>query len=67
MKIENSVSFLDSMIYTVELPIPEHIHPEVKEAKMKEVKNLEDYEVFEEIEDEGQETIGSQWVITQKE
>ena len=34
---------------------------------MKEIKNLEDYEVFVEIVDEGQETIGSCWVITQKE
>ena len=34
---------------------------------MKEVKNLDDYEEFQEIVDDGQETIGSHWVIMQKE
>ena len=45
----------------------EHISLKVIEAKMREAKNLKDYEVFEEIVDDGQETIGSQWVISQKE
>ena len=33
---------------------------------MKEMKNMEYYEMFELVEDVGQEYIGSRWVITQK-
>ena len=40
---------------------------EVKAAKMNEIRNLKDYDTFEEVPDEVQETIGSHWVITQKE
>ena len=67
MKVVNHVSFSDIAIYTVELSGPEHETPEVKEAKMAEVSNLLDYDVFEEVEDKGQETIGSRWVVTAKE
>ena len=59
--------YLESAIFTVEVPVSEHKRPEVKEAKIKEIKNLEDYETFELVEDIGQETIGSRWVITKKE
>ena len=55
------------MIYTVEVPVREHKRPEVIEAKQKEIENLEKYEVFEEVEDEGQETVGFIWAITKKE
>ena len=48
--------------YTVE-----HGRPEVKKAKMAEVDNLHDYDVFEEVEDKGQETIRSRWEVTAKE
>ena len=51
----------------MDLPVSKHGTPEVKEAKMAEVSNLLDYEVFEEVTDEGQETIGSRWVVTEKE
>ena len=47
------------MIFTVEVPVSEHNRPEVKEAKVREIKNLEDYEIFEIVEDVGQETIES--------
>ena len=40
LKMENSVSFQESIIYTVKLPVSEQNLPEVIEAKMKEVKNL---------------------------
>ena len=46
-------------IYIVEVPVTEHKKPEVIEAKQKEIENLEKYGVFEEVEDEGQETVGS--------
>ena len=57
---------MDLSIYTIELPIKEHGRPEVKAAKITEVKNLQDYDVFEEVEDNGQETILSRRVITSK-
>ena len=53
--------------YTVELPVSKHGTPEVKAGNMKEIRNLKDYDTFEEVPDEGQETIGSWWVITQNE
>ena len=55
----NHVSFSDIAIYTVELLVSEHGKPEVREGKMTEVSNLMDYDVFEEVEDKGQETISS--------
>ena len=67
LKVVNSVTFLDMSIYTVELPVSEHGRPEVKEAKEAEIDNLLDYDVFEEGKDEGQDTIGSKWVMTAKE
>ena len=67
LKIVNHMSFSDYAIYTVELPVSQHGTPEVKEAKMAEVSNLFDYDVFEEVKDEGQETIGSRWVVTENE
>ena len=42
VRLENSVSFIDSMIYTVELPVSEHKRPEVLEAKDREARNLKD-------------------------
>ena len=59
LKVINHMSFSDYAIYTVELPVSKHGTPEVKEAKMTKVSNLLDYDVFEEVKDEGQETIGS--------
>merc|ERR1712115_403248 len=55
------------IIYTVEVPVIEHKKPEVIEAKQKKIENLEKYGVFEEVEDEGQDTVDSKWVITRKE
>ena len=54
-------------IYTVEVLVREHKKQKVIEAKQKEIENLEIYGVFDEVEDEGQETVGSRWVITKKE
>ena len=51
----------------MELPVSKKGTPEVKAAKMNEIRNLKDYDTFEEVPDEGQETIGSWCVITQKE
>ena len=67
LKVVNSVSFSDVSVYTVELPVSESGRPEVKKAKTAEINNLLDYDVFEEVKDTGQYTIGSRWVITSKE
>ena len=58
--------FLENSIYVVEVPVREHGKTEVIEAKEKEIENLKTYETFEEVDDEGQETIGSRWIIREK-
>ena len=67
LKLVNGVAFADLSIYTVELLVSEHGRPGVKEAKTAEVNNLLDYDVFEEVKDEGQDTLGSKQVVTAKE
>merc|ERR1711905_16810 len=67
LQMENTECFDDVAVFAVEVPAKEHKKPEVLEAKDREIENLEKYEVFEEVEDVGQETIGSRWVITKKE
>ena len=42
LKAEQSVCFIENGIFTVELPVSQHNMLEVKEAKLKEVQNLED-------------------------
>ena len=64
LKLVNTVSFSELCNFTVELPVSKHGTPEVKAAKMNEIRNLKDYDTFEEVPDEGQETIGSHRVIT---
>ena len=59
LKLINRVSFSDLCNYTVELPVSKHGTPEVKAAKMNEIRNLKDYGTFKEVSDEGQETLGS--------
>ena len=62
-----SVCFLENSIFVVEVPVKEHGKPEVIEAKEKKIENLETYETFEEVDDIGQEAIGSRWIVTEKE
>ena len=57
----------ETCIYTVELPTSEDWRPEVKVEKKAEIKNLQDYETFIEVKDEGQARVGSRWVLTKKE
>ena len=51
----------------MEPPVSDHWKAEVKLAKRNEVKNLMDYDQFEEVPDQGQEVIRSCWMITQTE
>ena len=67
LKMENAKNVDDIEIYTVEILAKEQNTPEVKEAKLKEVENLMKYDVFKEVDDCGQDRIGSRWVVTQKE
>ena len=65
-KMQNSVSLSEMCSYVIELPVSEHGIPEVKITKKNQIKNLMDYNTFEEVADKGQEAIGSQRVITVK-
>merc|ERR1712089_84979 len=66
LQVEKSVYFIDYEIFSLEVPVKDHGKPEIVEAKNNEIENLKHYETFEEVVDEGQETIGSRWVITEK-
>ena len=67
MLVEKNECFKEELtIYNVEVPRKEHGRPEVIEAKKKEFENLQNYETFEEVSDEGQERITRRWVITKK-
>merc|ERR1711867_5586 len=66
LQVEKSVYLMDYEIFTLEVPVKEHGKPEIVEAKNNEIENLKTYETFEEFMDEGQETIGSRWIITEK-
>ena len=61
------MGFLENSIYVVEVPVREHGKAEVIEAKEKEIDNLKTCKSVEEVDDEGQETIGSRWIVTEKE
>ena len=61
------MSFSPFSIYKVEVLVSEQGWQEVNDTKVGEINNLMDYDVFEEVADEGQETLGSRWVVTAKE
>ena len=63
----NTVSFSEMCNCTIKLPASKHNTPEVNAPQMNDIRNLKDYDTFEEVKDEGQETIGSWWVVTEKE
>ena len=68
MKLENSECYSNEITtYVVEVPVHQHNRPDVKIAKEVEIKNLLDYDTFEEVDDVGQERITSRWVVTAKE
>ena len=52
--IKREVYFLENIIYIVKVPKSEQSTPQVREAKENKMKNLEDYEMFELVEDFGQ-------------
>ena len=67
MTAEQRENFENYAVYTVEIPSKDQNMPEINEAKYKEIENLIKFDVFEEVDDCGQERISSRWVVTQKE
>ena len=67
MTVEQRENFENYAVYTVEIPAKDQNTPEIDEAKHKEIENLIKFDVFEEVDDCGQERISSRWVVTQKE
>ena len=49
------------------IPIEHHSHPEVPEAKQKEPANWTNFGVENEIDDQGQRTISTKWVVSERE
>ena len=54
-------------VLVVEVPVKHHNREDVKTAKINELMNLDRYDVFERVKDNGQEKISARWVITEKE
>ena len=68
MKMSNDECLVEKITtYVVEIPKSRHHEHEVIKAKEKELDNFKQYEAIEEVKDIGQETIGSRWVVTEKE
>ena len=68
MKLKNNECFHELSVFLVEVPVSEQKSPEVVEAKKNELENLRIYKTFEEVDnDKDIKTIGSRYVITQKE
>ena len=51
LKMKNSVCFLETSVFVGEVPVREHGRPEIIAAKEDEIRNLETYETFEEVQD----------------
>ena len=66
MTAEHCENFESIAVYTVEIPAKEQNTPEVKEAKHKEIENLVKFVVFEEVDNCGQERLGSRGMLHQK-
>ena len=67
MTAEQRENFEIYAVYRVEIPAEDQNTPEIDEAKHKEIENLIKFNVFEEVDNHGQERILSRWVVTQKE
>ena len=53
-------------VMVVEIPVKEHGRPECIEAKEAEIQNLLNFDTFDEVDDVGQKTIQSRWILTEK-
>ena len=59
---------LDDEEHAFVVVLPRNLHGQKSciEAKIKEIGNLERHDVFEEVPDKGQKTIGTNWIVTEK-
>ena len=53
-------------VYSVTVPNSEHNNPECCEAKQQELDRLQQFDVYEEVVDEGQSCISTRWVVVRK-
>ena len=53
-------------VYAVILPRFRHGEKRCREAKEKELENFDLFDVYDEVADEGQETLGTNWVLAEK-
>ena len=58
---------IDEDVNTVMIPSSRHNEPKIVEAKVNELNNWKLFEVMDEVEDLGQKTISTRWVISEKE
>ena len=56
----------DEEVNITHIPIGEHWRPDVIQAKQKEIDNWKKFDVFTEVQDQGQKRISTRWVITEK-
>ena len=56
----------DDAVYVVIVPRFRHGEVKCKEAKEEELSRFDEFDVYEEVEDEGQTTLGTNWVLTEK-
>ncbi len=56
----------DENVYVVTIPRYRHHEQICKQAKVKELTSWDHYNVYEEVEDVGQTTVGTNWVLTEK-
>ena len=53
-------------VYAVIVPRYRHGEKKCLEAKLVELERFDEYDAYEEVPDEGQETLGTSWVLTEK-
>ena len=56
----------EEMTYAVNIPRWRHFEKRCVEAKKKELEMFDKYEVYEEVKDEGQQRLGTMWLLTEK-
>ena len=53
-------------VYFAQVPVDQHNKPGVNLTKERELQNWKNFSVYSEVEDEGQQTLSTRWVITKK-
>ena len=66
MTAEQWENFESYAVYIVEIPAKDQNTREINESKHKKKENLIKFDVFEEVDDCGQERISSRWIVKRK-